>query len=658
MLRSLLFLLFCQCWLTTVYADRYYVSTVGIDDSTRDGQSAATAWASLAFACQQAPGGTDTIYVAAGHYTATQTAYPKSGTTILGEGTAITIIAGSASWVLTGTPRQFNVSNYLISAANSNTIRISQLTLRSAAAAARIDGGIHFERVNQVELDHLHFEEFSWAGAYLKLSNTYLVHDNVFLNASMLRDGYWGGSLFTRYFNDAQIYNNTITTTSEGGFGYKGSGHRNSKFYNNTVNVFNGFSIESAHENEYDFEIYDNHLNATISVPKGGQQADPANGGYTHSVWIHDNVINDSYTVEGPRNHMRVNNNFINITPDQLNGRVYTQHGGINYGPIWIHHNVVVGVDRGFIWKNNGTAEGIHVYHNTVYLADLPTAGRVLGLSNGTGVAGWTFQNNIIVCDPARPREFYRQDINAEQKVTATHNVLVNVTGAPAGNFVDVDPGLQLSGNVPFPYYEPGSASAYAVDRGLDMGMPYQGAAPDIGAFETAFVGALPVRWAQFDAKRTESLVVQLDWGTTGEVDNAYFVVERRTAQANWTSIGRVDGAGTTSEAQNYNFTDAAAPRELAYYRLRQTDLDGQTSNSPIRAVAATAEAGFQAFPNLTDGEVRLRNGGNRPVHLVDTAGQLLRTYPVGTERISLADLAPGVYYLRARTGVVRVIRP
>ena len=644
--------------ITGLTAGQYYVSTSGIDDPSRDGQSPAAAWASLAFACQQAPGGADTIYLAAGTYTATQTASPKGGTTIFGAGAAQTVLEGSATWPITGTPKQFNTGNYLISAANVSGIRISGLTLRSASAAARLDGGIHFERVNQVELDQLRFEEFAWAGAYLKLSNTYLVHDNVFLNASMTKDGYWGGNLFTRYFNDAQIYNNVITTTSTGGFGYKASGHRNTKFYNNTVSVFNGFSIESAHENEYDFEIYDNQLNATISVPKGGQQADPTVGGYTHSVWIHDNVINDSYTVEGPRNHLRVNDNFINITPDQLNGRVYTHHGGTNYGPIWIHHNVIVGVDRGFIWKNNGTAEGIHAYHNTVYLADLPTAGRVLGLSNGTGVDGWTFHNNIIVCDPARPREFYRQDINAQQKVTATHNVLVNVTGAPAGNFVDADPGLQLSGSLPLPYYAPAGAASFAVDRGMDLGAPYQGSAPDLGAFETSFVGVLPVRYTAFTAQRNADGEVRLAWSTATETNNSHFVIERRSARANWAAIGTVRGNGTTTEMSRYAFTDRSAPAEAAYYRLRQIDTDGTDQVSTIRGVPAVTALAFQAYPTLTDGLVTVANAGTGTLRLLNETGRTVRTYPASTNRIDLSGLAPGPYYLCASAGVVRLVRP
>jgi hypothetical protein len=43
--------------------------------------------------------------------------------------------------------------------------------------------------------------------------------------------------------------------------------------------------------------------------------------------------------------------------------------------------------------------------------------------------------------------------------------------------------------------------------------------------------------------------------------------------------VGFVDGAGTTSEAQSYRFTDAQVPYEASEvtYRLTQVDTDGTT---------------------------------------------------------------------------------
>jgi hypothetical protein len=37
---------------------------------------------------------------------------------------------------------------------------------------------------------------------------------------------------------------------------------------------------------------------------------------------------------------------------------------------------------------------------------------------------------------------------------------------------------------MPFPYFEAASASANVVDRGINVGLPFSGAAPDLGARE------------------------------------------------------------------------------------------------------------------------------------------------------------------------------
>ncbi|NMO21058.1 hypothetical protein HPC49_29030 [Pyxidicoccus fallax] len=44
--------------------------------------------------------------------------------------------------------------------------------------------------------------------------------------------------------------------------------------------------------------------------------------------------------------------------------------------------------------------------------------------------------------------------------------------------------GLKRTGAMPFPYFEPSGSSANVVDRGANVGLPFSGAAPDLGALE------------------------------------------------------------------------------------------------------------------------------------------------------------------------------
>ncbi len=634
----------------TLPATDYYVSVTGTDDAATDGLTPATAWAGLAYACTRIEPGPHTIHLGEGTFVATQTAYLKSGFRVIGAGAELTTLAGDSLWLMQGRRNQFKRPNYLIAGDNLDSVRVAGMRLISQNRDSLLDGAIRFERVKHSELDSLHLEDFAWAGAYLRLCKFMQVHDNVFLNASTEKDGYWGGCLFTRYFEQSEIYNNTITTTYGGGYGYKASGHRSTSFHDNTVIPNNGnFAIESAHENEYDFEIYDNYLDGTISVPKPGQGANPLNEGYTNSVWIHDNIITHSYTVEGPRNHLRLEHNYIDIemSDDNDNGRVYTHHGGINFGPVYIHNNVIVNVDRAFIWKNEGRADSIHAYNNTVYCADSPRAGDLLGIANGQGLRGWTFHNNLVIAPDSQPRKFYRQNVGGDTAITATHNLLVNVTFAPPGNFTAEDPGLTGSGDRPFPYYAPLSEQSFVVDQGLDVGLPFIGTAPDIGAFEFD-PQALPVTWEQVTAERHGGGRVMVYWTTGREASNEHFDIQRRTATHPWETIGSVAGGGTQTGRSNYTWLDEAAPAAKTYYRLVQVDFDGSRHNSIIVAVAALPAAPPRLWPNPARSAAFLLDppAAAREVQLFDAAGRLVRTLalPLTAGKIPVADLPPGYY--------------
>ena len=643
---------------TTLCATDYYVSTTGIDDSNRDGLTSATAWASIAYACTTIPAGTHTINIGAGTFTATQTAYPKSGTSLVGAGMDQTIIQASSSWVLTGTPRDFNNDNYIIAATSKENLYFSNMTLKSEDSGFLIDGGMKLWVCNYVEIEQVRFTEFSWAGIYTR-GKFFELHDCDFLNASTQRDSYWGGSIFTRYFDDSEVYNNTIHTTYGGGYGYKGSGHRRTKLYNNTITSVNKtFSIESAHENEYDFEIYDNYLQWTISVPKVNQSSNPLNQGYSHTVWIHDNVIRDNYTVEGPRNHMRINNNYIDAVG--TGGRIYTQFGGENRGPIWIHNNVILNVDRAFVWKNNGQADSIHIWNNTVYLKDTSVADAVLGIPGGSNlgkVKGWTFCNNVIIAPSTQPRDLYPPNRGGDTAIFAENNLLININNVPPNNYMNEDPGFNESGNKPFPYYAPLSTNSFVVDKGKDVGLPFTGLAPDLGAFESDFV--LPVSWLDVRATRQKSNTVLVEWSTASELNNERFVIQRLVVGDIWKEVGTIAGQGSVLTEQHYQFIDKSAPLERLYYRIVQHDFDGQFDKSKIVVVETGGAGDSKLYPTLVRSEQSIQVECSLstlfiPIAIVDESGKTVLEVPVtnrqigwNTIRINVAALNSGKYYLK-----------
>ena len=467
-------------------ADTFFVATDGVDSPMRDGRSKKSAWQSLAYACEQVPAGKHAISLAPGQYVAKRTAFPKSGVTIVGRkpwGKDITRIVASSDWQLCDQPHQENPEDeYLISFKKAGDIHIHSLALESSPDH-RITGAIRCSASKNIHLHDLVIKEFRWNGLLLANSQQVNLHDCQITNASTDKSRYWGGSIRTQWLKHSEIHKNRIVSQVGGGYGYKGGGHEGVRIHHNVFDIEGGFAIESAHENEYGVEIDHNFANHCISIPKGGQGADPNSRGYEYSFWIHHNYLTHSYTIEGPRNHLRFDHNYVHV--DRPNGRIYTHHGGKNQGPIWIHHNVIENVDRGFVWMNEGLAENIFVYNNTVICADAgDRTGSLFGAYTAERLNNWVVKNNLFIGAWSRPRPLMASQREVPSKIVLQNNLCLDITGAPSGNHVNRDPGLRREGEKPAEFFAPASGESFVVDKGVDVGLPFQGDAPEIGAIE------------------------------------------------------------------------------------------------------------------------------------------------------------------------------
>jgi hypothetical protein len=84
----------------------------------------------------------------------------------------------------------------------------------------------------------------------------------------------------------------------------------------------------------------------------------------------------------------------------------------------------------------------------------------------------------------------------------------------------------------------------------------------------------LVVELISFELKQNDR-AVDLFWATASEENNDHFTIERSDSQNSWTQIALIDGNGTTSETNYYNYQDYPSKDGLYYYRLFQTDHDG-----------------------------------------------------------------------------------
>lgn len=117
----------------------------------------------------------------------------------------------------------------------------------------------------------------------------------------------------------------------------------------------------------------------------------------------------------------------------------------------------------------------------------------------------------------------------------------------------------------------------------------------------------LPIELISFEVKPNNDNI-EISWATTTEINNDYFTLERSKNGVNFTSIAIVAGAGNTTTTQYYSNLDFEPWDGINYYRLKQTDFDGNYSYSAIKAVNYSKTDNLNAiiYPNPTTNELNV----------------------------------------------------
>ncbi|MFL5729477.1 MAG: T9SS type A sorting domain-containing protein, partial [Cytophagaceae bacterium] len=169
--------------------------------------------------------------------------------------------------------------------------------------------------------------------------------------------------------------------------------------------------------------------------------------------------------------------------------------------------------------------------------------------------------------------------------------------------------------------------------------------------------GTTPVTLLDFSGRFVEATVV-LQWQTSNEINNAYFILEKSVNGIDFTPLAVVPATSGNSALNSYEYKDQPAAAGLNYYRLKQVDLDGTASSGKIISVRAAGEEKIIVYPNpfMDETEIEvLTSGRERISYSVKTMlGNLVAESQVAytNEKIRLGSgLADGVYILELNTG-------
>jgi hypothetical protein len=143
-------------------------------------------------------------------------------------------------------------------------------------------------------------------------------------------------------------------------------------------------------------------------------------------------------------------------------------------------------------------------------------------------------------------------------------------------------------------------------------------------------------------------------WSIVDQVDNDYFTIERSEDGRDFHVLGRA----AATEAITYTYTDRAPLAGNSFYRVRQTDFDGQFSFSPV-VNSRRAYPEVRLYPNLAKaGEMvtlelpEALQQGSVDISLFDQNGREIwhkRTSGEAVQPLQTKDLPEGMYLVNLR---------
>jgi hypothetical protein len=499
---------------SSALAATYYVDPNGNDTSGNGTQT--SPWKTLSTACNHVTSSGNTIYINPGTYTDNNTCKLAIGVNIQGAGSDRVLIKSAYNGAI-GTAYIYRQN------ANTNPVtqgnnEISGFTLdgssKTLVMGIFIRGSdnlnIHNLKLQNIKVTALRVDGYyDWTDGYNTPPPAYgknvVIHDIETADTTTVTDYGWGprlGAIALAALENAQVYNLTINENIVG----RGVGIKNTKGwlkgfkgYNWTINtdVSNGDAFVFEIYNFLgDSEIYDCTFNHALSL-NGGLKT-PITGS-TWNLKIHDTKTDFSKFPthalghELSHNYLDFYNNYIYGNKGRGAGLWTTNYStGTSVNNWRFRNNVVYNCAAGGLSiEKGGSMSNIQVFNNVFdSISNSPYGGYGISTEGFSGtLSGLKIQNNLIMNCLAAP-------VSVGSKLTSTlidHNFFYGngngngVKNAGSGtaitnNITSGAPGIMASGSRPTQYYQL-TGSSNLLNTGINVGLPYNGTAPNIGAY-------------------------------------------------------------------------------------------------------------------------------------------------------------------------------
>ncbi len=171
----------------------------------------------------------------------------------------------------------------------------------------------------------------------------------------------------------------------------------------------------------------------------------------------------------------------------------------------------------------------------------------------------------------------------------------------------------------------------------------------------------LPVTLLSFDAISHDE-GIQLSWITLTEINNSHFTLYKSVDGLHYEIITTIEGNGTSSSVNHYQFIDHSNTSGISYYRLQQTDFDGTTETFPPVSIYTKPDGfDFHIINQRMGNEIEIYfqelEGEKVAIQLYSLNGQLINSFQLDNTKtyshhsLNGLELSESVYVLVAICG-------
>ncbi len=161
--------------------------------------------------------------------------------------------------------------------------------------------------------------------------------------------------------------------------------------------------------------------------------------------------------------------------------------------------------------------------------------------------------------------------------------------------------------------------------------------------------GTLPVDLTSFELSALNHKVL-IHWTTAAETNNSHFTIQKSANANDWMELTQIKSAGNGNLIHTYEYTDNFPISGTSYYRLVQTDFNGNSETFRAEKIYMKTYR-YSIYPNpVSDNLTVLFDEEQEPkIAMYNLTGSIMKV-PVTIEndiaRIVTTNLSPGIYYL------------